>query len=128
MGAPSRSSRSARWDAAAATAPAADRHREADPDEEALTARIGQRGDDAHHLALSVEQWPTGAPGVYRGVELDQAAEVATAVLPLDRPVEARHDARRHRVGEAQRVADRERVVADLHATAEHRGHDDARR
>src|SRR3954470_11565274 len=82
MGAPSRSSRSARWDAAAATAPATDRHREADPDEEALTARIGQRGDDAHHLALSVEQWPTGAPGVHRGVELDQATEVSAAALP----------------------------------------------
>src|SRR5947207_1470078 len=49
-----------------------DRHREADADEHALRGRIEDTGDDADHLARSVQERAAGIAGVHRGVELDQ--------------------------------------------------------
>ncbi len=46
----------------------------------------------------------------------------------LERPLEARHDTRADRPVEPQRVADHERIVADLHGTGIAKGRRDDRR
>ena len=48
-------------------------------------------------------------------------------VADLERAVEARDHAGGEAVDQAQRVADREDLVADLNAAAEHGGYDDGR-
>src|SRR3954453_1772322 len=103
-----------------------DRHGEPEADEELLLRWIGERGDDPHYLPGAVEQRPAGVAGIDRSVELDETAKG----LPFGdrhRAVQTGDDARAERVGKPEWMPGRIDVVADLYATAEHGGHDDAR-
>src|SRR4051812_46827648 len=84
---------------AGGTAGRGDRHGEADPDEEGLRGRIGQGRHDADDLAGAVQEGAARVAGVHGGVELDEPVE-GHAAVEGDRPVEARHDARREGIGE----------------------------
>ena len=105
-----------------------DRDGEADADEEALRP-VG--------LASAVTMpttWPSrfssGPPELPGFTAASNWISPSSSPLPSSRPmraVESRDDAGGDRVGETERVADREGFVADLHAAAEDRGHDDAR-
>ena len=99
---------------------------EPDAHEEVLLRRVGQAGDDADDLAVPVEQRAAGVAGVDGRVELDQALE-GLAGADADRPVERRDDAAAQGLGQAEGVAEREDLVADLGAPAEDGGHDDLR-
>src|SRR5258706_14053318 len=58
-----------------------DRDREADADEDALLGGIEKAGDDADDLAFGRDQRPARVAGIHRGVELDQVAQDALALL-----------------------------------------------
>ena len=94
-----------------------DRDREADV---VRRARVGDRGVDADHAAVDVDERTAGVAGVDRGVGLDRvderlgAGDVHGAAEPGD---DARRDGRAP--GDAERVADRDDRVADLRATSE---------
>src|SRR4051794_38269845 len=92
-----------------------DRDREADADVAAAAAARLDLRVDADHAPGGVEQRAAGVAGVDRRVGLDDAVDLE-AVRRLDRALGGRHDARRERPLEAERVADRDRRVADLHA------------
>ena len=82
-------------------------HRKADADRAA--GRRHDRGVDADHLAVDVEERAAGIAAVDGGVGLD----VVVVGAGIDVAVERRDDAGRHRAAEAERVADREHPVAD---------------
>ena len=82
---------------------AVDRDREAD----ALRAADDRRGD-ADHVAVDVDERAARVAGIDRGVGLDEVG-VGAVVLALDAPADGGDDARRDRVREAERVADRDR-------------------
>src|SRR3954449_4055768 len=114
-----------RWQACGAAGDV-DRHREADADEDVLVGRVVERRDDPDHAAVAIEQGPTRVAGVDGGVDLDEAVDGFAAGRRVERPVEAGDDARRHRSGEPERVADDEGLVADPGAmrVTERRGRD----
>src|SRR3954453_4634246 len=93
-----------------------DRDGEADADV-AVTAAAGlDLRVDPDHAAGGVEQRAAGVARVDRGVGLDDAVDLE-AVRRLDRALRGGDDARRERALEAERVADRDRRVADLDAS-----------
>src|SRR4051794_10495880 len=92
-----------------------DRDGEADADVAAAASAGLDLRVDADHAAGRVEERAAGVAGVDRGVGLDHAVDLE-AVRGLDRALRRGHDARRERALEAERVADRDRRVADLHA------------
>ena len=73
---------------------------------------------DADHAAGGVEQRAARVARVDRGVGLDDAVDLE-AVGRLDRALGGRHDAGGQRALEPERVADRDRRVADLDASEE---------
>ena len=86
-----------------------DRDREAD----ALALRVDRRVD-ADHLAAQIEERPAAVAGVDARVGLDEVV-----VRPgADGPALGADDAHRHRVAEAERVADRHDVLADAQRLA----------
>ena len=93
-----------------------DGHREADPDAAARAAAVARRDlrVDADHAPGGVEQRAARVAGVERGVGLDHVVdrEAARRGQP---PLQRRDDAGRQRALEPERVADRDRRVADLH-------------
>src|SRR4051794_19237225 len=92
-----------------------DRDREADADVAAAAAARLDLRVDADDAAGRVEQRTAGVAGVDRRVGLDDAVDLE-AVRRLDRALGGRHDARRERALETERVADRDRRIADLDA------------
>src|SRR3954452_19041585 len=82
---------------AGAPAGAVDRNGEADADEHVLLGRVDERGDDADDRAVVVQQRAARVAGVDGRVDLDQALDQLAGVAALERPVEARHDARAER-------------------------------
>ena len=84
-------------------------HREADADRAA--GRRDDRGVDADHFAVDVEQRTAGIAAVDGGVGLD----VVVIGAGVDVAVARRDDAGRHRAAEAERIADRHHPVADAH-------------
>ena len=97
-----------------------DRNGEADP-HAAARARIDHR-IDADELAVEIDQRAAGIAGIDRGVGLDEEAVVADADLGAR---ERRNDALRHRLADAERIADGDDEIADLErvgiAKLEHR-------
>ena len=72
------------------------------------------RAVDADQVAGGVDERAAGVARVDRGVGLDEVLEAVDAEMVA---AERRHDAHRHRVAEAEGVADRQHDVADLHAS-----------
>src|SRR4051794_7939151 len=103
-----------------------DRYGEPEADEELLLRWIGERGDDPDDLPGAVEQRPARVAGIDSSVELDETAQ-RQPFSDRHRAVQPRDDARAEGVGKPERMAGRIDVVADLDATSEHGGHDDAR-
>src|SRR5664279_932345 len=91
-----------------------DGHGQADPDEDVFLGRIDESRDDADDLAVAVEERPAGVPGVDRSIHLDETVQHQRAVRELERTAEARHDARTHRAGQAEWIADDVGLAADL--------------
>ena len=83
------------------------RHREADADRAAR--RRDDRGVDADHLAVEVEQRSARIAAIDGGVGLD----VVVVGAGIDVAVARRHDAGRHRAAEAERIADRDHPFAE---------------
>ena len=69
------------------------------------------RAVDADQVAGGVDERAAGVAGIDRGVGLDEILEAVDAEIVA---AERAHDAERHRVAEAERIADREHDVADL--------------
>ena len=63
-------------------------------------------------LPARVDQRAAGVAGIDRRVGLDEVLEAVDAEVVA---AERADDAERHRVAEAERIADREHDVADLH-------------
>jgi hypothetical protein len=83
-----------------------------DGDGEADPLRLAvDGGGDADQLALDVEERAAGVARVDRGVGLDEVGE--SALLVAERAADGAHHARRHRVREAEGVADRDHRLAD---------------
>ena len=83
-------------------------------DGEADAAGVGQHGGiDPDHSALDVEERAAGVAGVDGGVGLDDVAD-GEAVGRLDAALQRRDDAGGERAVEPERVADRDRGIADL--------------
>ena len=91
-----------------------DRHRETDADVAVAAAAGLDLGVDPDHLAFGVDQRTTGVAGIDRGVGLDHVRD-REAVGRLDLALQGGDDAGRHGAVEAERVADRDHRVADLH-------------
>src|SRR5512137_306672 len=91
-----------------------DRHREADADEGALAPRVEDRGDDADHFAVHGDQRPAGVARVGGGVELDQVAQRALAVVRAELALQPGDHAGRNRRPDAERKAHRDHLVAWL--------------
>ena len=70
------------------------------------------RGRDADHVPLHVDDGPSGVAGIDRRVDLEEVV-VDALVLAGDAPPEGREDAGRDRVGEAERISDRDDGLAD---------------
>ena len=70
------------------TAGGADRDGEADADEVAVARRVGEGGDDPDHLAVAIEQRPSGVAGIDGRVELDETFQrlAAFALTERSRP------------------------------------------
>ena len=83
------------------------RHREADADRAAR--RRDDRGVDADHLAVQVEQRAARIAAVDGGVGLD----VVVVGAGIDVAVARRDDAGGHRAAEAERIADRDHPFAE---------------
>ena len=86
------------------------RHREADAD--VAARRPDDRGVDADQLAAQVDERAAGVAGVDRGVGLD---ELLVAVGADPAAPERADDAGGDRLPDAERVADRDHEVADVH-------------
>ena len=96
-------------------------------DEEALLRRVGQRRDDADDLAGAVQQRAARVAGVHGSVELDEAGERLRRRRSAPCGSSPETTPALSELIEVERVPGRVDVVADPHATAEHRRHDDAR-
>ena len=83
------------------------RHREADADRAAR--RRDDRGVDADHFAVEVEQRAARIAAIDGGVGLD----VVVVGTGIDVAVARRHDAGGHRAAEAERIADRDHPFAE---------------
>ena len=94
-----------------------DRDREADADVAAAAAAAGlDLRVDADHAAGSVDQRAAGVAGVDRRRRSGCTLSIGSRWAPGSGAAAARDDAGRERALEAERVADRDRRVADLHA------------
>ncbi len=71
------------------------------------------RGIDADHFPVHVDQRPAGVAGVDRGISLNKSLELAAGhdVAPF-----GRNDSRRHGLRQAERTANGQNPVAHLHA------------
>ena len=92
-----------------------DRDREADPDGAVARAARLDLGVDPDHPARAVEQRTAGVAGVDRGVGLDHMID-REPVGGADRPLDSGDDPGGDGVLKPERVADRDRLVADLDA------------
>src|SRR5579872_2008307 len=93
-----------------------DRYREAEANAAAARPRAQDRGVDADQLPVDVCERSAGVPSVDRRVGLDGAVELV-ALLDLEIAAVERGDhAHGHCRAEAERVSDRYRPFADLHA------------
>ena len=88
--------------------------READPDAARGAVAGGDLRVDADHAAGRVEQRAARVAGVERRVGLDDVLD-REAARRRDAPLQRRDDARGQRALEPERVADRDRRVADAH-------------
>src|SRR6266511_2181549 len=116
-----------RWQAGCAAGDVV-RYRQADRDEDIVLGGVEQGRDDAHDLAVGVEQRPARVAGVDGGIDLYQAAQLLTAFRVLERPVESGDHPAAHRAGQAEGIADHERLAADPQcARVPERGRHEAR-
>ena len=89
-------------------------HRHGETDPLAAAAAGGDPGVDAHEPAFGVNERAAGIAGIDRGIGLDEIFITVDAVDAVAVTAQSADDAHRHRLSDAERIADSQNHIADL--------------
>ncbi len=103
-------------------------HSKANANKHVLVGGVDQAGDDAHHLAVAVKERAAGIAGIDGGIKLDQSMQRLAPTLGLEGAVQAGNDARGERLGNPERAAYDDGLVANLQCLRDAQGGRDENR